>query len=516
VKVEPTVSAATFEDAATFEEEVPVLVVGAGPAGLSAAITLAAHGVPCVLVERRATPPSLPRATVTSLRTMELVRSWGLTDAVLTGATDVVWLLWMCTTLAEAGAGTGHDVGIPSRAESALLSPTAPACVPQDHLERVLLRHLRAMPNARVEVGVELVSLENDRSGVRATVRDLASGRHRVVRARYLLAADGVRSRVRSALGVAQHGADHLHESVSVLFHAPLWDVAGAHRYGIYGVTHPEAAGTLLPAGGDRWIYAFEWDPAREQLDRYTTERLTDLIRLASGASALAPRITNVGAVTFGAFIAERFRDGRTFLIGDAAHRITPRGGTGMNMAIADGYDLGWKLAWVLRNWADPGLLDTYEAERRPAAQHNLERSMDPLGSRRPSTDEVHVDLGGRLAHVWLQGEQVQTSTLDLLGRGLTLFTVPSAWEGAAALVEADVPIDVRVLDRFTARALGVRGCGAMLVRPDGIVVGSWVDDDNALGALRNATVRALCQRASRPMSASSELAMPASPQHVA
>jgi hypothetical protein len=128
----------------------------------------------------------------------------------------------------------------------------------------------------------------------------------------------------------------------------------------------------------------------------------------------------------------------------------------------------------------------------------------------------VHVDLGGRLAHVWLQGEQVQTSTLDLLGRGLTLFTVPSAWEGAAALVEADVPIDVRVLDRFTARALGVRGCGAMLVRPDGIVVGSWVDDDNALGALRNATVRALCQRASRPMSASSELAMPASPQHVA
>ena len=83
-------------DAVTFEEEVPVLVVGAGPAGLTAAVTLAAHGVRSLMVERRLTPRSLPRATVTSLRTMELVRSWALTDAVLAGAVDVEWLLWMC------------------------------------------------------------------------------------------------------------------------------------------------------------------------------------------------------------------------------------------------------------------------------------------------------------------------------------------------------------------------------------------------------------------------------------
>ena len=141
----------------------------------------------------------------------------------------------------------------------------------------------------------------------------------------YLVAADGVRSGVRELLGIAQHGVDHLHESVSVLFHAPLWDVAGEHRYGIYAITHPDAAGTLLPAMGDRWIYAFEWDPSTQNLSEYTDARLTRLIRLATGAPTIEPRITRVGATTFGAFMAGRFREGNSFLIGDAAHRITPR-----------------------------------------------------------------------------------------------------------------------------------------------------------------------------------------------
>ena len=246
-------------------------------------------------------------------------------------------------------------------------------------------------------------------------------------------------------LGIEQDGVDHLHEGVSVLFRAPIWHIAGEHRYGIYGITHPEAAGTLLPAGGDRWVYAFEWDPARERLQDYTVDRLSHRIRHATGESTVEPRIAHVGAVTFGAFMAERFRDESAFLVGDAAHRITPRGGTGMNLAIADGYDLGWKLGWVLRGWSIASLLDTYEAERRPAAEHNLERSMDPMGSRRTAADEVHVDLGGRLTHVWLPRHTVRRRRSTFSARVSRCSRSRAArGERAVAELEVDVPIDVR------------------------------------------------------------------------
>src|SRR5215211_651346 len=130
--------------------EVPVLVVGAGPAGLTVAIALASQGVPTLLVERRRDLSSLPRATVVSTRSMEIFRSWGLEEPIHAGGVDVEWLLWTCKTLADAAEGSAHAVGYPTRAQSAVLSPTGPACVPQDHLEPVLLEHLRSLPAAEV------------------------------------------------------------------------------------------------------------------------------------------------------------------------------------------------------------------------------------------------------------------------------------------------------------------------------------------------------------------------------
>ena len=123
-----------------------VIVVGAGPAGLTAAITLARSGVDCIVVERRNELSSLPRATVVSTRSMELIRSWGIEHDVRAGGDAVEWLLWECTTLADAANGAGIAVGYPSIEQSAMASPTSPACVPQDHLERVLLSHLRSYP----------------------------------------------------------------------------------------------------------------------------------------------------------------------------------------------------------------------------------------------------------------------------------------------------------------------------------------------------------------------------------
>ena len=115
-------------------------------------------------------------------------------------------------------------------------------------------------------------------------------------------------------------------------------------------------------------------------------------------APTSTPTSSTCRRTTYAVELAERFRERSAFLIGDAAHRLTPRGATGMNTAIRDGYDLGWKLAWVLRGWAGEELLDSYEAERRPVAEHNGARGTDPNGSVRGVAEELHVDLGGRIA----------------------------------------------------------------------------------------------------------------------
>jgi hypothetical protein len=157
----------------------------------------------------------------------------------------------------------------------------------------------------------------------------------------------------------------------------------------------------------------------------------------------------------------------------------------------------------VLREWSGQALLDSYERERRPVAEHNVERSADAAGTTREAGDELPVDLGGRIPHVWTAGREGRVSTLDLLGPGLTLFTGPRSqpWDVAAAGLGGSLPLEVQSLDAVTARALGIRGDGALLARPDGVPAGWWPSAAKAAPALR-AAVESLAGGATRAVHA--------------
>jgi 2-polyprenyl-6-methoxyphenol hydroxylase-like FAD-dependent oxidoreductase len=469
------------------------VVVGAGPAGLAAAGTLAQAGVDVLVVERRPRGSELPRATVLSVRTMELMRAWGLEEEVRAGADDVQISMLEAPTAARAHEGTPIAVGYPSPGQSAIVSPSSAACVAQDHLESVLLAHVAGMPSVTLVRDAEVVSVGQDGDGATVTVRDASSGT-RAVDADYVVGADGSRSAVRAAIGIEMVGPDNVFESHSVEFRARLWEVLGPHRHLLYVLTEPGAQGVLLPAGqGDRWLFAPRLDDGSIPADR-SEEALRDHIRRSVGVPELDVRIERLGHFTSGAQLADRFASGRVFLAGDAAHRVTPRGGTGLNIAIADGVDIGWKLSWVLRGWATPSLLSTYEAERRPLVAHNVERSLDVFGSRRGPDTEVHIDLGGRTRHVWVEDGQ---STLDLVGGGLTLFVNAgdTRWASAVARIGNRPPVTVVELGPVAARSFGLGSSGATLVRPDGMPIATWWASDRVEDELQTA-ICALLHRA--------------------
>ena len=454
-----------------------VLVVGAGPAGLVTGIELARHGARPLVVERHPSTSIFPRATGVSTRSMEIFRSYGLEDAVRRGGWRVIPMQATVRRLDDR-APVESPLGFPDEAASRAVSPTWAAVSPQDHLEPLLVEHLRSL-GGEIRFSTELVSLIQDADGMTVELAERGSGVRTTLRVASVVGADGHRSTVRDLVGIPMVGPDDLGRFHSVLFRADLDEVLGDRRYGLYQVGEPtpdRPPTIVVPSGADdRFVLAIPLPPGMDDAAVAATfplDRCIALIREAAGRPDLEVDILATSTFAFSAQIAARWRADRVFLVGDAAHRMTPRGGRGMNTAIADGHALGWRLAWVLTGRADPSLLDTYETERGPIGRRNVEMSMVPGGGG--TDDGLLEDLGPldgrpgqRVPHAWLDAGAA-ISTLDVGGTGFALLVADEldAWRAAAAAIDAP-----RRPTLARTSSIGLGQGGTLLVRPDGVIV---------------------------------------------
>lgn len=495
-----------------------VIVVGAGPTGLTTALLLAHHGVTCTVVERRTAPPHTPRARVVTLRTMEVLRGLGLAEEVTAAAvaSERTGLPFtFARTLAEAApARTTTMVRCGTRAEQ---SPCTTVMCPQDVVERILLARVAATRSIRLRRGVPVRGVDVCGDEVLVHTAEGAP-----LLARYVVGADGASSPVRRACGPPAGPGDESDAAAGpavantlVLFEADLSELVAECGSAIYFLDHEGVRGYLQPtAQPHRWTFN-QVHPDSEPL---TQTDPAVAVRAVLGVD-VAVRVLETTEWTMRSVVAPWFRHGPVLLAGDAAHVVSPFSGSGMNLGVQDAANLAWKLAAVLRGHAGLGLLASYEEERRPVALWNVEedrrnvstirddrgwrrwsvelprrRAKDGLllgyryrsravlpdnGPRPPEPDYTRyvpsARPGDRAPHCWLDDHE--TSTVDLHRDGFALVGPDPIWAKQAAAVAAALDLPVAALPPTTGTATRARlaevynlSRGAVLVRPDGHV----------------------------------------------
>ncbi|MET8569662.1 FAD-dependent monooxygenase [Streptomyces sp. NPDC004783] len=513
---------------------VPVLIVGGSLVGLSTSVFLGRLGVRHTLVERHAGTSIHPRGRGNNVRTMELFRVSGTEPDIRRAAATLADNHGILQTPTLAGdAGEWLFKQIDPGNGLARFSPSGWCLCSQNDLEPELLQHARRL-GGDLRFGTEMLSFDAGEDGVTAIVKNRETGEHTTIHADYLVAADGPRSPVREHLGIGQSGPGDLFHNISITFRSRrLADLVGDRRFIVCYLTAPDADGALLPVDNtENWVFHAPWHPEDgETLEDFTDERCAAHIRRAVGDADLDVEITGKAPWHAAQRVARSYRAGRVLLAGDSAHEMSPTGAFGSNTGIQDAHNLAWKLAAVLGGWAGDGLLDSYDAERRPVAEATSARAAArsaehshpgfapppaaggggpqrgilnvALGYRYPQGAVVGADPatpvvpeelalrgepGSRAPHLWLRRGDDRVSTLDLYERGLVLLsdaTEPSGWHEAATRLadEMRLPLtayrvgktpDADLLpeddDTDWAKAHGVTRGGAVLVRPDGFV----------------------------------------------
>jgi 2-polyprenyl-6-methoxyphenol hydroxylase-like FAD-dependent oxidoreductase len=508
--------------------DIPVLISGGGPVGLTASLLLSQHGVRSLLVERHPGTALTPKARGINARTMEMFRQCGIEAAVRAaglaegGTGLIVWT--------ETLAGREIERRVPGRAtaKAMAMTPVKNCLCAQDDLEPVIRRFAEAAGPGELRFDTEMTSFTQTADSVTGTLTDRTTGKESKFRARYLIAAEGAQSRVRRALGVVMEGTEKVYDSVNILFHADLTQWVRDRPAALYFVELDELRATFLTINGtDRWGFLihspskYGWKP-----ESFTPEFCIDLIRKGIGVSDIPVTVLGVNPWQASAIVADRYRVGHVFLAGDAAHEMPPTGGFGLNTGVQDVHNLAWKIAAVLRGRADESLLDSYHDERQPLGtlitRNSLANAMSmgrtenkagvlprreflneqglifgasyestavvpdgtpPAPLEDPVTQYVpSARPGSRAQHVWLMRGNEEISSIDLFGPQFVLMAGADgdAWRRAAqAMAISWPPLAAYVIGKDTEvsnrdgnlhTAYGIEPDGAVLVRPDGYV----------------------------------------------
>ncbi len=378
------------------------------------------------------------------------------------------------------------------------ISPESGTFVTQDMIEPVLVDVARER-GSDVRFYTDCVGVEQDVSGVTATLKDRESGVISTIRAEYLIAADGAGSPIRNRLNVPMTGRGTMGHLINILFHADLKPLVHNREFSICMIERPEVSGIFTSINNsDRWVFHLSYDPSKgEKASDFPPEKCKELLRIALGMPEIEIDIKSTLPWEPSVRIAERLQHERIFIAGDAAHQMPPWGGQGANSGIADVYNLAWKLAAVKNGHASKALLETYDVERIPVGRAAAEASASGVDARGIIATKRNVNFaigilrkillisghgycytskaicaedtsplggltwkpwtvpslflsidgrpGSRAPHLWVEHQGKRISTLDISGKSFVLLAGADGapWLEAAKKVSSALGIDI-------------------------------------------------------------------------
>lgn len=397
---------------------IQVIIVGAGPVGLAASIALSRQGISNILIEKHSSTSIHPKARGVNVRTMELCRLWETEQAIRQSELPITArrFLWMN----NAKGKIQGEVSFVTEQEE--FSPTTPCLLSQDIFEQKLLAYLKTQKNSQLLFNNRVINIEQDDQFVYCEIENLLDQTRTTIQCQYLIAADGANSFVREKLNISMDGIPLLGTHVSVYCETNLTPWFSDKPFAVLAFTDPEQIGRVMMAVDlkSRWIFSKRIAEANEIL---TKEAGIQLVRATLDEPKLSVNVINIAKWEMAALNAQHYRCGRIFLCGDAAHRIPPTGGMGMNTGIGDAHNLAWKIAYVIQEYADETLLDSYDQERKPLAQTTIDWSV--VNANRLRTIFQSIMEGNEQG--FYEGLQEQTNHINHLGLDLGFIYQSSA-----------------------------------------------------------------------------------------